>query len=172
MTGLASVSTKMPVSAPAAQLSSDAGVEQYIIFSIDGQEYGINIMAVREIRGWTAENRLPGLPAYIRGVINLRGVVIPIIDLRVRFGAMPTEAGKSHVVIIARSDEGTSGILVDAISEILTVATGDIKPAPDLGGAGAQQVSGLFTAPDRIIGLLSEADLRTLVHAGHASGEA
>jgi len=134
-------------------------VRQYIIFTIDGQEYGISIMDVREIRGWTPENKLPNLPAYVRGVINLRGTVIPIIDLRARFGVGTSEAGKYHVVIITQVGERTSGLLVDAISDILPIPDDQLKPAPNLdrGAASAHYIDELFTPEGRIIALLDVA---------------
>ncbi|MEI6986081.1 MAG: chemotaxis protein CheW [Rhodospirillaceae bacterium] len=141
-------------------------IEQYIIFTINEQEYGISIMAVREIRGWTQENRLPNLPHYIRGVINLRGVVIPIIDLRTRFGGSLTDATKIHVVIVMQVGENFKGVLVDAISDIVSIPCDQIKPAPGIewDTAEAHYVSGLYTPEGRIIALLSVTDICSTVH--------
>ena len=150
---------------------ADASVEQYIIFTINEQEYGVSVMAVREIRGWTPENKLPNLPPYVRGVINLRGTVIPIIDLRTRFGGSTTETTKTHVVIVMQVGDSLKGVLVDTISDILPIPRDQIKPAPEMDGdtLEAHYVSGLYTPEGRIIALLGVADIcSTVLHPVHA----
>lgn len=131
--------------------------EQYVTFTVGTEEYGVNILSVREIRGWTPESRLPNLPPYVRGVINLRGIIIPIFDLRARFGGGPTDVTKRHVVVVIQVGERTRGILVDAISDILTIRKDDIKPPPDVeaGMIDAEYLSGLYTADNRMVTLLS-----------------
>lgn len=131
--------------------------EQYVTFTVGTEEYGVNILSVREIRGWTPESRLPNLPPYVRGVINLRGIIIPIFDLRARFGGGATEVTKRHVVVVIQVGERTRGILVDAISDILTIRRDDIKPPPDVeaGMIDAEYLSGLYTADSRMVTLLS-----------------
>src|ERR1700759_397963 len=88
---------------------------QFLTFSVNGEEYGVDIMTVREIKGWTETTRLPNTPACMRGVMNLRGLIIPIFDLRARFTETLTEANANHVVIILAVDERNIGILVDAV---------------------------------------------------------
>lgn len=105
---------------------------QYITFTIGSEEYGVDIMAVREIKGWSDTTHLPNSPPYVRGVINLRGVIVPIFDLRARFGLGPTETTKTHVVIIVAVQSRTIGILVDSVSDILTVPIADIRSVPDM----------------------------------------
>ncbi|MCW2245484.1 purine-binding chemotaxis protein CheW [Azospirillum fermentarium] len=131
--------------------------EQYVTFTVGTEEYGVNILSVREIRGWTPESRLPNLPPYVRGVINLRGIIIPIFDLRARFGGGATDVTKRHVVVVIQVGERTRGILVDAISDILTIRRDDIKPPPDVeaGMIDAEYLSGLYTADSRMVTLLS-----------------
>jgi len=131
--------------------------EQYVSFTVGAEEYGVNILSVREIRGWTPESRLPNLPPYVRGVINLRGIIIPIFDLRARFGGGATDVSKRHVVVVIQVGERTRGILVDAISDILTIRKDDIKPPPDVeaGMIDAEYLSGLYTAENRMVTLLS-----------------
>ncbi|MBP2300151.1 chemotaxis protein CheW [Azospirillum picis] len=131
--------------------------EQYVTFTVGNEEYGVNILAVREIRGWTPESRLPNLPDYVRGVINLRGIIIPIFDLRARFGGGPTQVSKRHVVVVMQVGERTRGILVDAISDILAIGHEEIKPPPDVdnGLVDAEYLSGLYTAENRMVTLLS-----------------
>ncbi|WP_035692137.1 chemotaxis protein CheW [Azospirillum halopraeferens] len=136
--------------------AADAGEEQYVTFTVGEEEYGVNILAVREIRGWTPESRLPNLPDFVRGVINLRGIIIPIFDLRARFGGGRTEVTKRHVVVVLQVGERTRGILVDAISDILAISRDAIKPPPDVdaGMIDAAYLSGLYTADRRMVTLL------------------
>ena len=150
---------------------TETAIEQYIIFTIDEQEYGVGIMAVREIRGWTQESRLPNLPSHIRGIINLRGTVIPIIDLRARFGGNMTETTKTHVVIVMQVGDAMNGVLVDAISDILPIPSDQINPAPEMDDTPeARCVSGLYTPEGRIIALLGVADICSATHH-HAHGD-
>lgn len=106
--------------------------EQFITFTIGAEEYGVDIMSVREIKGWAATTALPNSPPYVRGVINLRGIIVPIFDLRARFGLGATETTKTHVVIIVAVQNRIIGILVDAVSDILTIPSGDIRSVPDM----------------------------------------
>lgn len=146
-----------PVGAPRTDTAAaNAHEEQYVTFTVGTEEYGVNILAVREIRGWTPESRLPNLPDYVRGVINLRGIIIPIFDLRARFGGGATEVTKRHVVVVIQVGERTRGILVDAISDILAIGQDAIKPPPDLdtGLVDAEYLSGLYTVDNRMVTLL------------------
>ena len=141
--------------------SANGTEEQYVTFTVGSEEYGVNILAVREIRGWTPESRLPNLPDYVRGVINLRGIIIPIFDLRARFGGGPTQVTKRHVVVVMQVGERTRGILVDAISDILAIGQDAIKPPPDVdsGLIDAEYLSGLYTAENRMVTLLNVGKL-------------
>ncbi|HYH23227.1 MAG TPA: chemotaxis protein CheW [Azospirillum sp.] len=140
-----------------AAANANAHEEQYVTFTVGNEEYGVNILSVREIRGWTPESRLPNLPDYVRGVINLRGIIIPIFDLRARFGGGATEVTKRHVVVVIQIGERTRGILVDAISDILAIGHDEIKPPPDVdsGMVDAEYLSGLYTADHRMVTLLN-----------------
>ncbi len=104
---------------------------QFISFRLGEDEYAIDIMAVREIKGWTETTLLPNQPPHVLGVLNLRGAIVPILDLRSRFGQGLTETTPMHVVIIVNVQERTFGILVDAVSDIVTVEPDEIKPVPD-----------------------------------------
>ncbi len=145
-----------PVAARADGLSANAHEEQYVTFTVGSEEYGVNILSVREIRGWTPESRLPNLPDFVRGVINLRGIIIPIFDLRARFGGGATEVTKRHVVVVIQVGERTRGILVDAISDILAIEHSEIKPPPSMetGMVDAEYLSGLYTVDSRMVTLL------------------
>lgn len=115
--------------------------QQFISFAVGGELYGVDIMAVREIKAWSAVTRLPLQPDYVRGVLNLRGVVVPIFDLRCRFGQGETEATPTHVIIIVMIDDKLLGLLVDRVSDILDVAAAEVQPVP---AAQAQAGSALF----------------------------
>ncbi len=131
-------------------------VRQYITFTVGREEFGVSILAVREIRGWTAESKLPNLPPHVRGIINLRGAIIPILDLGARFGGTMTEASKTHVVVVVQVGEAARGLLVDAISDILTIGRDQIKPIPtmELGAEQSAYLTGLFTIDQRMVTLL------------------
>src|SRR5215467_12439707 len=103
-----------------------AAANQLISFAIGDDQYGVDIMAVREIKGWTAITPLPGQPEYVRGVLNLRGVIIPIVDLRCRFGQGLTEATPLHIVIVVQIDGKTVGLLGDRVLDIVAVETSKI----------------------------------------------
>ncbi len=128
---------------------------QFIAFKIGKEEYGVDIMAVREIKGWIPATRLPNAPHYVRGVINLRGLMVPIFDLRARFGGGETEITRTHVVIIVKVGERVFGVLVDAVSDILTVTHDQIKPAPEMDRTvDSGYLRGLVTINDRMVALL------------------
>lgn len=133
---------------------SDAAI-QFLTFTLGEEEYGIDIMKVREIRGWSDTTRLPNSPKYMRGVINLRGVVIPIFDLRSRFSMGETEANEKNVVIVMMVGDRTIGILVDAVSDILNVTEEDIRPAPHMEtGIDDDFVGGLISVQERMVVVL------------------
>ncbi len=135
-------------------------INQYLTFSVNGEEYGVDIMMVREIKGWTGVTRLPNTPDYLCGVMNLRGIIVPIFDLKCRFtGARAQVTGNSVIIILAVHGRNI-GILVDAVSDILDVAASEVKPAPD-GEAQAQAkfISGLISLPERMVVLLAIENL-------------
>lgn len=134
---------------------------QFLTFTVGKEEYGVDIMAVREVKGWSATTRLPNSPEYLRGVLNLRGSIIPIFDLRARFGDALTEATDKHVIVIINVDSRTIGLLVDSVSDILTVESGDIRPAPSTHEtADIRFISGLIGIDERMVVLL---DINRLV---------
>lgn len=136
-------------------VSNEDTIQQFLTFTVEGEEYGVDIMMVREIKGWTDATRLPNSPDFMRGVMNLRGLIIPIFDLRARFRQQLTQATASHVIIILAVGERNIGVLVDAVSDILTVQTDEIKPAPELDTTVAQNfISGLISLNDRMVVLL------------------
>ena len=135
------------------------GVDQYLTFIMADEEYGIDILRVQEIKGWDSVTALPNTPKYVKGVINLRGTIVPIIDLRQRFGLETVPYGPTTVVIMLKvmgeKGQRIMGIVVDAVSEVYNVTTNDLKAAPDFGGAvDADVVRGLATVEKKMIILL------------------
>ncbi len=132
------------------------GARELISFRVNAQEFCVDIMAVREIRGWTAATAVPQSPAFVRGVINLRGAVLPIVDLAARLGFESAEASDRHVIIVAQIGAQTVGLLVDAVSDILTVTDDVIQPTPDVASDTARTfVRGLLAIEGRMISLIS-----------------
>jgi purine-binding chemotaxis protein CheW len=134
--------------------------QQFITFTLGAEEYGIDIMVVREIKGWTDTTMIPNAPAHVRGVINLRGVIVPIFDLRARFGIGLTDTTAMHVVIIVAAGTRTIGLLVDTVSDIISVDPKAIRPIPEMGlPAEDQFLDGLVAIEDRMVTLVSLAGL-------------
>ena len=130
--------------------------QQFITFALGAEEYGVDIMAVREIKGWTATTPIPGSPHFIHGVINLRGIIVPIMDLRARFGMPQTEPTRMHVVIIITTGTRTTGLLVDAVSDIIAISPESIRPIPDMGSDMRENLlTGLVALNDRMVSLVS-----------------
>jgi purine-binding chemotaxis protein CheW len=139
--------TQKSVSANAAQL-------QFLTFTVGREEYGVDIMKVREIKAWSDVTRLPNAPEYMRGVMNLRGLIIPIFDLRSRFGMGKTDAHEKNVVIILAVGSRTIGILVDTVSDILSTHASEIKPAPKMETVDDEFLNGLISINERMVALL------------------
>lgn len=134
---------------------------QLIAFEIEAESYGVEITAVREIRAWTGATSLPSTPTFVRGVINLRGAIVPILDLRARFNRSVVEPTKTHVVVVIAIEERLVGLLVDAVSDIVTVDRAEIQPPPEFcGGDDAGLVIGL--APHKG-GMLALLDINLLL---------
>lgn len=141
--------------------------EQYLTFIMDDEEYGVDILAVQEIRGWEAATPLPNAPPHVKGVINLRGTIVPIIDLRQCFGMEAIEYSPVTVVIVLKveNDEGDKvmGIVVDAVSDVYSLTDGDLQTAPDLGGSVSTEViKGLVSVKEKMVILLDINQLLTL----------
>ena len=140
---------------------------QLIAFSIGEQTYGVEITTVREIRAWNGATPLPNTRDYVRGVINLRGTIVPIFDLRARFGDGPTSATKNHVVVVMSVAEKWVGILVDAVSDILTVSKDDIHNVPEGNSTDTELLNGIVTHENRMVGLI---DLHAVVSGAKLDG--
>lgn len=137
--------------------AEQAGNSQFLSFMVEGASYGVNLMEIKEIRGWSETTRIPNAPDYMRGVINLRGQVIPIFDLRTRFGMGRTEPTEKHVVIVLGVGSRTVGVLVDAVSDILNVSQNEIKPSPSAHETHVDDayVSGLIAKDKKMVVILN-----------------
>jgi len=141
-------------------IHSDEEIDEFLTFMLAGEEYGVDILRVLEIKGWDDVTVLPNMPEYIRGVINLRGTILPIIDLRRRFDLEPLDYGPTTVVIVLRvKHEGhtdrTMGIVVDAVSDVYQVKTSNVKTPPDFGTAvDIEFVRGMATVDKKMVVIL------------------
>jgi purine-binding chemotaxis protein CheW len=142
------------------QQAASSGLMQFISFAIGQDQYGVDIMSVREIKGWSEVTHLPRQPEYIRGVLNLRGVMVPIIDLRCRFGQGKTDASPMHVVIIVSVDDRLVGLLADRVLDIVSVEVSKIQPVPHIAKAARITfLAGLVTLDDLMIALIDLSNL-------------
>lgn len=133
---------------------------QYLTFLLAEEEYGVDILRVQEIKGWDTATAIPNTPAYIKGVINLRGTIVPLIDLRERFGLEPLPYGPTTVVIVLKAvqehGERIMGLVVDAVSDVYPVTGEQLKPPPDFGSAvHTAFIQGLATAGDKMVIMLA-----------------
>src|ERR1700730_13554639 len=132
-----------------------SGRVEFISFSIGDEQYGVDIMAVREIKGWTEITHLPKQPDYVRGVLNLRGVVVPIIDLRCRFGQGKTEATALHIILVVQAGSRPVGLLADRVLDIVSLDASQIQPVPRIArGARVDFLSGLVTVDSALIPII------------------
>src|ERR1700704_605861 len=136
---------------------------QFISFAIADDQYGVDIMAVREIKGWSQITKIPRQPDYMRGVLNLRGIMIPIIDLRGRFGRGMTEATSLHIVIVVQIGAQMVGLLADRVLDIVAINAAQIQPVPRIAqGSRADFLSGLVTIESGMIALIDLSHLLSL----------
>jgi len=133
---------------------------QVISFAIGDDQYGVDIMAVREIKGWSEITHLPKQPDYMRGVLNLRGAMVPIIDLRCRFGQGMTEATPLHIVIVVQIGARHVGILADRVLDIVSFNRSQMQPVPRVAETSrADFLSGLVTIESGMIALIDLSQL-------------
>ncbi len=143
-----------------------ADMDQYLTFILADEEYGVDILRVQEIKGWGSVTPIPNTPEFIKGVINLRGTIVPIIDLRQRFGLEKMEYGKLTVVIVLKVvcevGERVMGIIVDAVSDVYNVDEEEMKPPPDFGSVvSIDYVKGLATVGEKMVIVLDIDHLLT-----------
>ncbi|WP_374281537.1 chemotaxis protein CheW [Novosphingobium sp.] len=133
---------------------------ELITFEVAGQVFGLDIMAIREIRAWTPVTKLPRVPAHVAGVVNLRGTVLPVVDLAARLGWAPTEATSRHAIIVTQLGGQVSGWIVESVSDIVTLPGDALQPAPATGSDSVVQfLEGLAAIDDHMVQVLNLAAL-------------
>ena len=144
------------------QLASTSGSEEFLIFKVGSEEYAVDILSVQEIRGYDSVTALANTPDFIKGVINLRGVIVPIVDLRIKF-RHPAEYGAFTVVVILNILKRVIGVVVDGVSDVVVLSPEQIRPAPDFSAQiDTRYIRGLASHDGR---MLIVADIQKLMSA-------
>ena len=141
--------------------------EQYLTFLLDQEQYAVDILRVEEIRSWEIPTKIPNAPVHVKGVINMRGIIVPIIDLRIKFSLGEPQYLETTVVIVLSFETHhklrTIGFVVDAVSDVLDADANEIKKAPAFGGCVPQEyVEGLINVGDNVVTLLNIKSLQTI----------
>jgi purine-binding chemotaxis protein CheW len=136
----------------ANQAAADSGRREFLAFTLGGEEYGIDILKVQEIRGYDTVTRIANAPAFIKGVINLRGNIVPIVDMRIKFNLEQVSYDAFTVVIILNVANRVVGMVVDGVSDVLTLGAEQIRPAPEFGAAfDTEYLVGLGAVDQRML---------------------
>lgn len=136
----------------AAFAAAEAHNREFLVFSLGDEEYAVDILKVQEIRGYENVTRIANAPDFIKGVTNLRGVIVPIVDLRIKFHLDKVEYGGQTVVIVVNVEDRVVGIVVDGVSDVMTLSPDQIKPAPEFGVTlSSDFLSGLGSLEDRML---------------------
>src|SRR5512144_1669636 len=135
---------------------------QYLTFALGDEEYGVAILNVQEIKGYAPVTPIPNTPPWVRGVMNLRGTIVPVIDLRLRLGMPAADYGPFTVIVVLAVGAKVVGAIVDAVSDVLSIPDGQVQQTPDLGVAiDVRFVGGIAQTGDKLVVLLdAEAMLR------------
>ena len=150
---------------------------EVLVFILGGDEYGVDILKVQEIRGYDKVTPIPAAPDYVKGVINLRGAIVPVIDLRVKFRLGQVKYDQFTVVVILRLATRVVGVVVDGVSDVMALTASEVRPAPQLGTVvDASFISGVATQGERMVllldieRLLSTGELNVLARAAEGAG--
>ena len=127
------------------------GVLEALAFKLGNEEYGIKILQVQEIRGYESVTRIASAPEHVKGVVNLRGTIVPIVDMRIKFKLGEPTYNQFTVVIILNIQDRVVGMVVDSVSDVISLTADQIKPAPDMGALNTDYVVGLGTVDDRML---------------------
>ncbi|MBC8089813.1 MAG: purine-binding chemotaxis protein CheW [Phycisphaerae bacterium] len=142
-------------------------LSQFLTFSLGKEAYGIEILQVQEIKGYTTITAIPNTPDFIRGVMNLRGTVVPIVDLRLMFGMAAAEYDKFTVIIVVTVGGRVVGLVVDAVSDVLDVVPEDVERTPELGsGIDTSYLTGLAKSGEQLVMLLDISRVVSTEHLG------
>jgi purine-binding chemotaxis protein CheW len=153
-------------SAKRTDASADSA-DEYLTFALGQEEYGVDILKVQEIRGYDTVTRLPDAPDYIKGVINLRGTIVPVIDMRLKFRLERAEYNALTVMIVLNVADRVVGMVVDSVSDVIQLEAEQIRPVPDIGAAIDRQfITGIGTQGERMLILLEIERLMTSAEMG------
>ncbi|GAB2614015.1 chemotaxis protein CheW [Novilysobacter erysipheiresistens] len=148
-------------------MDSDAATDEFLTFALGEEEYGVDILKVQEIRGYDAVTRLPDAPDYIKGVVNLRGTIVPVIDMRMKFRLAKVEYTAMTVMIVLNVGGRVVGIVVDSVSDVVRLGGEQIRDVPELGAAIDRQfLTGIGTLDERMLILLDIERLMTSAEMG------
>ncbi|GAB3748490.1 chemotaxis protein CheW [Lysobacter olei] len=146
---------------------------EFLTFTLGNEEYGIDILCVQEIRGYEGVTRLPGAPSHIKGVVNIRGTIVPVVDLRIRFQLGSPTYNALTVMVVLNVGDRIVGVVVDSVSDVAALAAEQIRPNPDLEGAvDGRFVTGIGALDDRMLILLDIEGLMASAEMGLAGSEA
>ena len=157
-----------------AKISENAhvGAREYLTFRLDQEEYGIDILKVQEIRGYEQPTRIANAPAFIKGVVNLRGTIVPIVDMRLKFNCAQADYNSFTVVIILNLRDRVVGIVVDSVSDVMELSSGNIRSAPDVESAIDNGcILGLGSVGERMLILLDIEKLMSNADMGLAAND-
>ncbi|MCS2154808.1 chemotaxis protein CheW [Scandinavium goeteborgense] len=139
-----------------AKLAGEPSGQEFLVFTLGNEEYGIDILKVQEIRGYDQVTRIANTPSFIKGVTNLRGVIVPIVDLRVKFSQQDVEYNDNTVVIVLNLSQRVVGIVVDGVSDVLSLASDQIRPAPEFAVTlSTEYLTGLGALDERMLILVN-----------------
>ena len=137
------------------KMAEGTAAREYLTFRLDQEEYGIDILKVQEIRGYEPPTRIANAPSFIKGVVNLRGTIVPIVDMRLKFNCSQAEYNSFTVVIILNMHQRVVGIVVDSVSDVMELAADAIRSAPDIDSAiDSGSITGLGSVGERMLILL------------------
>lgn len=131
-----------------------ADANQYLTFSLGNEEYGVDILKVQEIKGYTVTTRIPNSPHDVVGVLNLRGTIVPIVDLRRKFGLDTVEYDQFTAVVVMVVQNRVMGMIVDSVSEVMNIPASSVQPPPDFGGIRSNMLQGMAKMGEKFITLL------------------
>lgn len=133
--------------------------DQYLVFTLGGKQYGVDLIKVQEIKEWEEPTPMPGTPNEVRGVLNLRGVVVPIVDMRLRFDMQDAGFTRETVIIVTLIQGRAVGLVVDSVSDVISLSEGQFKTAPAVDGFDAHHMKGIAALEDGMVILLNADNL-------------
>ncbi len=159
--------TQSNLSATGEKSGAEVAGNEFLAFTLGKEEYGIDILKVQEIRGYEAVTRIANAPEFIKGVVNLRGIIVPIVDMRIKFNLGEPTYDQFTVVIILNIGGRIVGMVVDSVSDVITLNPGQVKPAPEMGTAfNTDYLIGLGTLDERMLILIDIDKLMSSAEMG------